>query len=61
MGRDEGEQKSLGKGFGVAASQDKNSSDGGMGLFLAPDQLDRRFSSSQWVGFCICCMAAISV
>lgn len=61
MGRDEGESRSLGKGVGVAASQDKNSSDGGMGLFLAPDQLDRRVSSFQWVGFCICCMAAISV
>lgn len=61
MGHDEGEQKSLGKGFGVAASQDKNSSDGGMGLFSAPDQLDRRLSSFQWAGFCICCMAAISV
>lgn len=61
MGQDERKERSLGKDIGVAASQDKNSSDGEMGLFLAPDQLDRRLSSFQWVGFCICCMAAISV
>lgn len=49
MGCDEGEEKSPGKGIGVAASQDENSApDAWMGLFLAPDQLDRRLSSFQW-------------
>lgn len=41
MGSDEGEEKSLGKGIGVAGSQDENSApDCRMGLFLAPDQLE---------------------